>query len=54
MKIQISDSACDDLNKAQLFYESQCEGLGSYFQKSIPRRYSVLICKKEKEGGQAQ
>ncbi|MCB9480748.1 MAG: type II toxin-antitoxin system RelE/ParE family toxin [Desulforegulaceae bacterium] len=35
MKIQISDSACDDLNEAQLFYESQCEGLGSYFQESI-------------------
>ena len=35
MKIQISDSAYDDLNEARLFYESQCEGLGSYFLESL-------------------
>ena len=35
MKIQISESASDDLDGGCLFYESQYEGLGSYFQESL-------------------
>jgi len=35
MKIQISESAYKDIDDAFTFYESQDEGLGSYFQNSI-------------------
>ena len=35
MEIQISESAYDDLDKGYFFYESQYEGLGSYFQESL-------------------
>ncbi len=35
MKIKISESAYRDLDEAFVFYESQEEGLGSYFQDSL-------------------
>jgi len=35
MKIQISESAYNDLYEGYLFYESQREGLGNYFQESL-------------------
>jgi len=35
MKIQISESAYDDLDRSCAFYESQREGLGNYFQESL-------------------
>ncbi len=35
MKIQISESAYDDLDRGYLFYESQRESLGNYFQESL-------------------
>ena len=35
MKIQISESTYNDLGEGYLFYESQREGLGSYFQESL-------------------
>ncbi len=35
MRIKISESAYNDLDEAFVFYESQQEGLGSYFQGSL-------------------
>ncbi len=35
MKIQISESAYNDLDGGYSFYESQREGLGNYFQESL-------------------
>lgn len=35
MKIQISESAYDDLDGGYSFYEFQREGLGNYFQESL-------------------
>ena len=43
MKIQISESAYDDLDGGCLFYESQREGLGSYFQESLFSDIDSLI-----------
>ncbi len=35
MKIQISDSAYNDLEEGYSFYNSQGENLGNYFQDSL-------------------
>lgn len=35
MKLRILGAAIEDLDRARLFYEAQCQGLGSYFLDSI-------------------
>lgn len=46
MKLRILGAAFDDLDRGRMFYESQGEGLGSYFLDSVfsDTQTSTLWC----------
>jgi plasmid stabilization system protein ParE len=43
VKIQILDSALEDLERGRAFYERQCEGLGAYFLDSLSSEIDSLV-----------